>query len=316
MDIFERLRTSGDLTENDRAISGYVLDHIEEVSRLTARDLARRTYTSPSAVMRFCRRLGFESFNDFKVNFASDLKRANPGDTSIGEHEPALSACSKIAALESFALAEMARTVDTSQIQRIADLLLDHPYVDFVARDANVTLADYASHNLILARHLVTVYSNVDRMMLFALETPADHVVFLISRGGLDAAMIQTARSLHERGVTTVAITSAPDSTMASLCDYVVGCYFISNKQLGDISLSLACSYVFGDMVFSLSCKYVFDVLFVMLFSDDVASNRRLTDEYHRLYTTGIGATLAEEIDTTSQVLPGVGFIGRDSVPN
>jgi fructoselysine-6-P-deglycase FrlB-like protein len=116
--------------------------------------------------------------------------------------------------------------------------------------------------------------------------------------------------------VITVAITSAPGSPMASLCDHVIGCYFISNKHLGDIYLSLACSYVFGDMVFGLSCKYVFDVLFVMLFSDDVASNRRLTDEYHRLYTTGIGSTLAEETDTTARVLPGVGFIGRDNVPN
>lgn len=65
MDTFEQLRTAAVLTENDRAIIGYVLDHPEQIASLSTRDLAGLTHTSPSAVSRCCSRLGFPSFSVF-----------------------------------------------------------------------------------------------------------------------------------------------------------------------------------------------------------------------------------------------------------
>ncbi|MCI1664794.1 MAG: MurR/RpiR family transcriptional regulator [Atopobiaceae bacterium] len=272
MDAFDRLRSSRELSENDRAIAGYVLDHPEETSRISSRELARRTYTSATAVLRFCKRLGFDNYNEFKVNIVSDLKRADLGDTSITEGDNAVSICNKMAALTEHVISETKRIVSPEALQEIASLLGEVSYVDIVARDLNATVAGTATHLFAREGKLATVLSEMDKIVYCSLSMPAGHVVFLISRTGTDTTLVEAAKNLRERGIATVAMVANASSPLATTCDYVLEVFYYNEFER------------FGDIIFATAVTYLFDVLCAMLYSADSTEIGQLNRIYDQIY--------------------------------
>ncbi len=272
MDLESKLRNDKHLTETERHVAEYILAHPVEASRVSARELGRRTLTSGSAVLRFCHKLGFQSYNDFKINLVSDLKRMSPANTMIASGERAITAIAKMEALERQVIEETKEKLDPEVVERIAREIHDHSCVDFFAFDTNATLASYAAHNLMLTGHLANVYQDMDRTEYFSLYASTDHVAFLISRSGTDRALIAAGREMARRGLVTVAVTAQPESELARQATYVLqGFYHMEFDK-------------FGDVVFDASLKYLFDILFVMTFSKDSDYVYKINEQYYDLY--------------------------------
>ena len=54
------------MTPTEKEIADYILDNASLICNLTIREFAENTYSSPSSIVRFCKKLGFEGFNDFQ----------------------------------------------------------------------------------------------------------------------------------------------------------------------------------------------------------------------------------------------------------
>ena len=185
MDVFDKLRKADGLSDADHAILDYVLDNPDRVAGLTSRGLAELTHTSSSSVVRFCRKLGFEGYNDFKINIADTLKRTNPGTTRVTAAESALSASAKTAELLLTAVAETRRTMDLGALERASDLLAAAREIDVCGNGPNEAIAQHATHMLVRTGHLASLRSDTDYLVFFSALVPADHAAIVIS--GRDA---------------------------------------------------------------------------------------------------------------------------------
>jgi len=58
------------LRKSERKVADYVLNHLEEVIHLRIIDLARLAQVSEPTVIRFCRAVGCNGFQDFKMTLA------------------------------------------------------------------------------------------------------------------------------------------------------------------------------------------------------------------------------------------------------
>jgi len=274
MDALQQLHDDRHFSENERSIAHYLLDYPEEAAHISSRELARRTFTSASAVLRFCKKLGFENYNDFKISVVSELKSADLASTMIASGEHAITAMNKIAALEAQVIAETERKLSAEDVERIADLIHRADYVDFFARDANAATATYASHNFTLTGKISSIYQNMDKMVYLSFLAPEKHVAFFVSRSGTDHTLLVAARQLHDHGGPVIAVTASPDSPLARMSSYVLqGFYYPEFEK-------------FGDVVFDSAMKYLFDVLFVMTFSKDYEKIQRLNHLYDKVYAT------------------------------
>ncbi len=272
MNIIDSLHNQNRFSENERAIASYVLEHPEESSRLSSRELARRTLTSPTAVLRFCKKLGFENYNEFKVNIVSELKSVNLASTLISQNEPAINTLNKLATLEAQVIEETKRKASPETLDAIAQGIVERPYIDIFARDCNAQIARYAAHNFTMAGRITTVFENMDKMIYSTWELPRDHTVFLISKSGEDHVIVAAAEQLRQRRIPIVALTANVSSRLAALADYTLeGFYYPQFEK-------------FGDIVFASAAKYLFDVLFVMVFSKDYEHVRNLNAAYDALY--------------------------------
>lgn len=66
MSLLYKLEYQDNFTDLEKGIANYIVD-------LKITDLAEITYTSPSTISRFCKKLGEKSYNDFRIHFASSV---------------------------------------------------------------------------------------------------------------------------------------------------------------------------------------------------------------------------------------------------
>lgn len=104
MGILKELKVFDRGTANDIAIRDYILNHLEEIEKYSARDLGKVTYTSAASVIRFCNKLGYDGYTDFKLKFVSELKvieeKDRLGEIEFNEKENVVTIMRKITEVE------------------------------------------------------------------------------------------------------------------------------------------------------------------------------------------------------------------------
>ncbi|MDY2629669.1 MAG: MurR/RpiR family transcriptional regulator [Lachnospiraceae bacterium] len=284
MTLMEKLQNSALYTEREQKICEYILEHCEQVSRMSSRELGRQTLTSSTVIIRFCRKLGYESYNDFKINLISDLKLGEASlqtaNLNLEKHENSISVINKIAELEKSVIEVTRSRMSVEIIEKVCRKIDQVKYVDIIAVDANVCIGDYASHMFFHEGKISNTYSCYNKQLYLALNGASDHVVFLISRSGEFKKILEAAAEFKKAGIFTVAITGKTDSTLARLCD--ISLEAIYHRDMEHL----------GNLVFHTSAKYIFDTITSMLLSENFDSVKKLMDTYGFLYhshNSGIG---------------------------
>lgn len=98
--ILEKIANDYKLNDNDLYLTKYIIDHSDEVIHLSTHQLARNTYTSATTVVRFIKKLGFTSYNDFKIHIQSFLSQYYLKDMEILSHESLFSIKDKLSEIE------------------------------------------------------------------------------------------------------------------------------------------------------------------------------------------------------------------------
>ena len=69
MEIIRQMQERNDLTERERNIRDYLMEHPEAVIAMTAKQLGEVSYSSTAAVSRFCRKIGCQDYGEFRLRF-------------------------------------------------------------------------------------------------------------------------------------------------------------------------------------------------------------------------------------------------------
>ncbi len=69
------------LSPAESGVNNYVLSHVDDLMHMTIRSLAEACYTTPTTVIRYCRKIGYSGFEEFKIR--QDLSRSDFESYSI-----------------------------------------------------------------------------------------------------------------------------------------------------------------------------------------------------------------------------------------
>ncbi|WP_270526795.1 MurR/RpiR family transcriptional regulator [Longibaculum muris] len=272
MNLIERLKNQEKMNETQQSISEYILQHSEEIPQMSARTLAKKTYTNASTIIRFIKKLGYENYNDFKVHLVRDLKDAQLEDVKIREKEMSISIIDKISELEKNVIEKTKNQLSVQQLERVAQHFQKITYIDFISNDANTCLGDYGCHLFFLAQKIATNYTATNLQLYLTMTPLKDHAIVLISRMGEDKRVVKVAREFRKKGIYTIAITGRVESTLAKCCDEVIPAIHIDS--FAD----------FRDMIFQISTQYIFNCLFSLMLSDNYRSIIEFNEAYGEVY--------------------------------
>lgn len=277
MSLINDLKNAPQLTEREKDIRNYFLNHPEHIAEMSCLDIGEATYTSASSVTRFCQKFGCKGYPDFKLRFLSDVKGGqildDPSSIQISERENMATLLEKVSEVQTQALEATRNSLSLTQLLRIQRLLLEHPCIDLYAYDTNIHLARYAGSQFFHAGKIASVFSETDIQVLNTLIAPAGHLAILISHTGENFKLIELARLLRRNGTKIIIITSGRETTLGKMADEFL--YAPRPKTIGEVEtdkLSIP--------TFFTATKYLLDLMFSIAFSAQYAENMSLNHRY------------------------------------
>lgn len=271
MELLERLKNDKLLNDNENYIIEYIIEHIDEIPHISSRELGRRTYTSSTSVIRLIKKLGFENYNDFKLNIVSYLKNIDMKDATITENENMLSLMNKLADINTAVVQQMKERLSVEDINRIVSYISGVQYIDIIATDMNHSICEYFCHLLWTMGKNVNVYHESDKQLYLGLNVPHDHVVIVVSRKAQDTYILKVLKTLKKRNIKTIILTVNKDGSLKNLCTQCLSCFVSTDSKK------------IRDIVFYTSLKYVFDLIYVSMFSNDFHHTTKLEDIYNSI---------------------------------
>jgi len=249
--------TTDKLSSLEQDIHAYVIDHVEDVQMMTIRELARKTFSNTTSIMRYPRKLGYSGFGEFKIRIRGDLRQMNPEDYVVTGQESAITVINKISVMNAKVIEETQKRLALEQLDCIVTRMETVKNIIFIAYDANGAIADYASHALFLLGKKADVYKDLNRQLMSAIQAkPQDTLFIVLTRTGKNDNIIKVLRTLRERGIGAVVLSGNDLSPCKPLAgEYIIAPYV--DASVRDM----------GEMTFYTSVKYIFDVLVEMYYT-------------------------------------------------
>ena len=277
------LKQMNKLTLTEQVIVDYILTHPEELEKISSRQLAELTYTSPATVVRICQKLGFSGYSEFKIKYLQEVNQT-PMMDQINRTNPITSEDSlhrivnKVAALEITAIEQTKKGIDLDQLNRVSELLNQATCIDFYAFDNNLHLAKNACSHFLYAGKQAVIHDSSNAQFMQAFASVEGHVAIIISRTGENPMLYRIANVLRERKIPLLVLTESRHSSLAKISTEHL--YLYNVHRFTDM----------GTILFQTSVQYLFDLLFAILFSrnfeNSVKQNEMYEEinEYHQFY--------------------------------
>lgn len=224
MDIFTALTDEDDrLSAGEKRLARVILDDADFALDASISELALRAEVSPPTVTRFCRRLGFQGYPDFKLQLARSayvgLRYLRP---ETAETATPASVAGDIVAKAQNALFQMHQSLDLAAVEEAAGLLRRAGMIHAFGAGGNSSMIAHELANRLfrLGCRIAPSSDHGLALMLSAAAARGD-VVFGSSFSGRNAELVRCFRILQERGIPTIALTQS-GSPVAEAADLVI----------------------------------------------------------------------------------------------
>ena len=270
--ILDEISNNTNLNENEQQILKYITEHIDEVPTLSSRELARRTYTSSTAVLRCIKKLGFQNYNDFKLNINSYLKNYTTEEIKVSENDEFLDLMNKMTALNEQIIQQTKENLSIDTIKKVIRKLDKAKYIDIVANNENAAIAEYVSWNFCKLGKIVTVYDKDSKQIFLGMNATKEHAVIVITKYGENLNIQRMMKMLKKRRIPVISMTSKDNETMKELSDYMIG--VVHDESVNN----------FVSLIYTTSLKYIFDLIYASLFSKHYDSTIKNEDTLLKLF--------------------------------
>lgn len=209
LDIVGLLQTEkSGFTRSERALTDIVLADVDSVLKMSIVDLAGEASVSPPTVTRFCRRLGCDSYADFKVRLAQSRfvgqRYVSPAVGPSSVHEIAQSVVNGIQSV----IYETFEQLDFDAVERAAASIASSSFVlSFGSGGASSMMAGEIETRLFRLGLKVASSEDHQLQLMRVAAAPAGTVIVAFSLSGNNAQLAKTLAVAGEYGLTRIVVT-------------------------------------------------------------------------------------------------------------
>ena len=207
----------------EQRVADFVLKHPDELIYLTVTELAERTHTSESTVVRLCQKIGYKGYQEFKIVLARDL--VEPATEIYAAIEPGddlATVKTKVFQANAQALRDTIEVLDDEQLQRAVDALAKARRVELYGVGGSAPLALDAYHKFLKLGLQAIALSDGDLMAMSSSLLGAEDVALGISHTGASRDVTDALGRAKAHGATTICITHRPSSPITKVSTVVL----------------------------------------------------------------------------------------------
>lgn len=256
--IIEKLNKKEDMSNLEICIADFILKAGIKIENYSTRNLAESTYTSPATVIRFCKRLGFTGFEEFKVSLIKEINYLNQQSGKIDANFPFLKddtvmkAANNISHLYIDTIQDTMSLVNYNSIQKALTLIKYSDCISIFSAGTALNQAESFKEKMMKIGKRVSISNNLNYQLYEAGCLTSRDVAIIISYSGETEKMIEIAKECKKRAVQIIVITSFGEN---SLSQYASCKLLLSTKEslfqnLGDFSIHISVNLIL-DILYS-----------------------------------------------------------------
>lgn len=209
-------------------MAAVALEEPSQVAMMSVRDLAEQCRTSEPTVIRFCQKVGYKGYRDFRMALALEAGRASlegdstPAQLEVLPDDDLAGVVAKVGALDRKAISDTIEQVDIESLAKVVSAIEGARRVEVFGVGASGLVALDLEQKL--RRIGLNVWASVDghAALISAALLRSGDVAIGISHSGEVLDVIDPLLVAGETGCATVAITNYPRSPLARAADVVL----------------------------------------------------------------------------------------------
>lgn len=225
--ILNRLKAMEGFTYQEQAVANYILNNMERIPKMSSDDLAKASYTSKATVVRLCKKLDTEGYQDMKYQLISEIVesiRINQilKEEPITEKSSYSDVIDTLPKLYDKAITDTRLCLDHNIMNRIFNRIKAVSRIDIYGTGISYILAQSAAFKFGTLGMECNAYESVNAHYLSARKKQKS-VSFVITFTGANRTMIDTARYLKKTTDTyVVGIVGRYNEDIRKWCDAYV----------------------------------------------------------------------------------------------
>lgn len=268
--ISDRLHEKTNFTNVEINIAEYLLENQDHIKNQSAHYIANQLYTSPSMITRFCQKIGYQGFNDFKEAYLQEIAYLKSHFDTIDPNYPFkyndknIVVANKIGSLYHEIIDDTLVLLDHDSLQNAINALKQSQVIYLYSAGVQADLAKTFKDKMLKIGKNVVVETRMNEIFYRALFADKNDLFIIISYSGEVESLLRGVEKLKERNIPIIAITSYGKNSLSKLASHIL---YVASKEklvnnLGSFSMNLA-------------TLLLLDILYVNIFNDDFKSHQQ-----------------------------------------
>lgn len=241
-------------TASERKLADFILSAQERICRMSISELAAACGVADATVSRFCRRLRYKGYPDFKIaiaNASMNQLKDNPLSGEVTTEDTLETISQKLLTANSLAMTQTLEVLNLDAVSRAAEILHSASSVLCMGQGGSMLIAAEAAHLFSTITNKFQPVSDSHMQAMAAAMMERSDAILFFSYSGSTTDMLDTLKTARDRGGKVILVTRFPNSPGAALADFVLQCGANENPlQSGSIPARIAQMYLL-DILFS-----------------------------------------------------------------
>lgn len=230
-----RLReASPSLSAAEQQIARYITENPEEATLLTVRELAQRTFTSPSSVVRVCRSVGFDGYKELRRALVGELAalgdKGRHSEQELTAEDDIRDIVYKVTQKNIQSLTDSQKLLSSETVEQCAHLLDQCRSVLLFGLGSSLCVAHDTYLKFLRLNKPCLIVDDWHAQLISAQNATPQDVAIAFSYSGQTVEVITCMEALKKNGTPIIAITRYSPSRVAELADYKL--YIAANESL------------------------------------------------------------------------------------
>jgi len=210
------------LRKSEAKVANYVLANASEVIKMRIVDLASKSEVSEPTVIRFCKAIGFDGFQSFKLQLAQQLGLGSVfTQFAVADNDTVADLINKVFDTTVGSLITAREEINSEVLEQAITTISNARRVEFYGFGASGSVAADAQHKFFRLQLSSAAYTDPHIQRMSAISLGPEDVVVAISQSGETQALLESVALAREAGANVIGL--APQNTSLSrVCNLAI----------------------------------------------------------------------------------------------
>ncbi|GEK34539.1 MurR/RpiR family transcriptional regulator [Kurthia sibirica] len=207
------------LSKTDQLIADYITANDQQVVHMTISEVATQLAVADATIFRFCKRIGYNGFQDLKIALAKEKKPIQSIHDEISEQDDEFTIAQKVFQSNIQTLQNTLTLLTQDTMTVAINALNDSKRIYFFGLGGSAIIAMDGYHKFMRTNKPAFAFIDSHFQLMSASQLTKDDIAVIISHSGKNKDTLQILMTAKEAGAKTIAITSFPRSPIATKAD-------------------------------------------------------------------------------------------------